>query len=813
MQFIVKHLVERREYRDKPKLILNGTKIITMMFTNLKFLDSYNYFHLPLRALPKAYGIENIEKGIFPHKFNTPESENYVGEMPAVEFYSIDNMRVKEREEFLVWYEEKKASGTIFDFEKELVRYCRDDVNILRLACSVFRKNFLKICGVCPFDKACTIASTCLYVLRKNFLKPCTVGIIPPGGYRLTDRQSAKAIYWLTWMQQVLRREIQFSARGKEHKIMGNIRVDGFCDARNPRERPICLNFHGCYWHGCPKHFPMNRDKIFQNSSESLDDRLERTRRVSAKIMSLGYELIEKWECDFDQEMKENEELRAFLSKNNLLKIKPLDPRDAFYGGRTGNTAINVREKMGYVDVRSLYPYVCKYGKYPIGHPKVYVGEECVALTGPENNDISKVEGLINCDVLPPRNLYHPVLPVKCHGKLLFPLCRSCCESMNQEDCDHEDERERMFTGSWVVDEVKKAVEFGYRVIRVHEIWQYKITCYDKVLKKGGLFHEYIDEFFKQKVMCSGFPSDCVSDEDKKAYVQRLCTDEGIEMRVEDICDSARARSVAKLCCNSMWGKMAQRENMGTSEIVTEPDKFFKLLADPEIEVTGFLPVNDEVLYVRWCCTDEVARSSSNTNVVMAAYTTAQARIILYSYLAPLNERAKYFDTDSIIYVLSNRPGAYEPRVGPLLGDMVNELGIYGHGSYISELISGGPKFYAYEVVKANGEKVYVCKIKGITLTHRTTSLLNFQSLRELVTGRGKHVAVTTENIRRTAFHDVVTRTEEKVCRPVFTKRRFVGLDKSYPYGYKKERAEEEEQVGSCSFPSSNPPDPGNAEN
>ena len=102
--------------------------------------------------------------------------------------------------------------------------------------------------------------------------------------------------------------------------------------------------------------------------------------------------------------MKENSELRQFLSKNNLLKIKPLDPRDAFYGGRTENTAIHVTRKMGYVDVRSLYPFVCKYGKDTIGHPRVYVGRECTALTGPENNDISKVKGLISCDILLPRN-------------------------------------------------------------------------------------------------------------------------------------------------------------------------------------------------------------------------------------------------------------------------------------------------------------------------------------------------------------------------------------------------------------------------
>lgn len=174
----------------------------------------------------------------------------------------------------------------------------------------------------------------------------------------MSIQDEAKAIYWLTCVQRGLGRGIQFFARGKEAQIIGNIRVDGFCADRNPQEKPLFRNFYGCYWHGCPRYFPLNRDKIFQNTKESLDDQLERMRRVSAKIKSLGYELIEKWECDFNQEMKKNQEMRTFLAMNNLLKIKFLDPHNAFSGSRT----------MDNLDERSLYLFFCKYIKYLIGH-------------------------------------------------------------------------------------------------------------------------------------------------------------------------------------------------------------------------------------------------------------------------------------------------------------------------------------------------------------------------------------------------------------------------------------------------------------
>ena len=47
--------------------------------------------------------------------------------------------------------------------------------------------------------------------------------------------------------------------------------------------------------------------------------------------------------------------------------------------------------------------------------------------------------GLVKCSVLPPRTLYHPVLPYRTHGKLMFPLCRTCADTLQQEPCCHND--------------------------------------------------------------------------------------------------------------------------------------------------------------------------------------------------------------------------------------------------------------------------------------------------------------------------------------------------------------------------------------
>ena len=69
--------------------------------------------------------------------------------------------------------------------------------------------------------------------------------------------------------------------------------------------------------------------------------------------------------------------------------INPLEPRDAFYGGRTeAFTLFQKDQDISYVDATSLYPYINKTGKIPIGHHEI-VTEDFT--------DIQQYEGLIKC--------------------------------------------------------------------------------------------------------------------------------------------------------------------------------------------------------------------------------------------------------------------------------------------------------------------------------------------------------------------------------------------------------------------------------
>jgi hypothetical protein len=85
------------------------------------------------------------------------------------------------------------------------------------------------------------------------------------------------------------------------------------------------------------------------------------------------------------------------------VKNSPINNRYAFFGieqkplkhgrGKEG-------EEIRYVDVISMYPDICKYGKFLIGHPKMYVIAGCTP-------DCLDREGIIKCKVVSPRKLYH----------------------------------------------------------------------------------------------------------------------------------------------------------------------------------------------------------------------------------------------------------------------------------------------------------------------------------------------------------------------------------------------------------------------
>ncbi|XP_065213964.1 uncharacterized protein LOC135841092 [Planococcus citri] len=430
-----------------PKTIYNGSKLMELKIKTLKLriIDSHCFVPSALSDFPKTFALTELHKGYFPHLFNTVENKNYIGKIPDKRFYCANRMKPDARKKFVDWHNARVAEGYQFDMQKELFAYCNSDVDILRRGCLQLRNDFLGIANIDPFCYI-TIASVCMATYRSMYLKPNTIAVL---NKELSDQFSDISLMWLKSLSNS--ENIAYAGNGGEVSLCG-VKVDGFDSDTN-----TVYQFHGCFWHGCPDCY--NEETVNKVNNYSMGDLYQKAMDRTEQLRLAGFTVIEMWQCKW----LKSTEYRNYKASNITQQItNPLNPRDAFFGGRTEvfklkKAVDGVNEKINYIDVCSLYPTVMYYDDYPVGHPtKIY---------SPANHDPSWF-GFIKCRILAPYDLIIPLLPVKVMmnktEKLLFPLCLKCAIE-SQSRCEHS-ATERQFVGTWSTVEVNKAIEVGYQV-------------------------------------------------------------------------------------------------------------------------------------------------------------------------------------------------------------------------------------------------------------------------------------------------------------------------------------------------------------
>ena len=757
--FIFKFLLE--EEKIFPDTIMSGNKIMRLYVPkkNITFFDSFSFLHMRLASIPKAMGISDLCKGFHPYFFY---DLNYVGEMIDEKFFDTKNMDEKTKDEFKKWYDEKSKKG-VYNFREEMYYYCGSDVDILRKGCIKFSQLFSETSKIVPFyDTNCiTIASLALKIFRYNFLRKKCIGIIPATGYRGKVNQSLIGLIWLSEINNEVDGMLEYrcSLTG-EKELLGRY-VDGYYD-------DVVYQFHGCFFHGCPNCFhPYDYNPVL---NEKYCNLYSRTKNFTFKLQNAGYRVVEKWECDFIRE-KNIPKSEFERLKTNFLPYIPLEPRNALYGGRTSPACLfkktNKNEKIFYIDFTSLYPYVQKKNKFPTGHPVIYIDDECDGI------DLNRMFGLIKCKILPPRNLYFPVLPFRHEGKLLFPLCKSCAEKTNLLNCEHSVE-ERCITGTWTTIEVNEAIKNGYQIIKTYEIYHYT--------RQEKFFSQYVNCFLKIKQEASGFPSDCYVDgeldEEKcEKYISDYHKYEGIKLEKENIKYNAGLRTIAKNILNALWGKFAQNENNTKVEFISEYEELLNLANDNNIDLTSVDFVNEEVTRVTYKNKDEMNIPLKTGNVIVASFVTSYARLELFKLINKLQERVLYFDTDSVIYLCGE--GEEQIETGNYLGELTNEL---PDNEWITQFCSSGPKSYSY-ITNLNNETVH---IKGFSLNNEDVKQkLNFLSIRTCVENKDQIINIKyTDKITKDKLNHIFKADEEKKFSFTFNKR--VVKDDFYtvPYGF-----------------------------
>ena len=211
----------------KVEAIANGLSMMKLVINGVTLLDTFSFLPMALAKLPAAFGIVGAAKGYFCHHFNRVENQGFKGDYPPAQAYGVDQMKAPQRAKFLEWHAQQ--NGKHFDFDVEILAYCRSDVSVLRQSAMKFRELFLDMTGLDCFLSAVTIASLCMTTFRTLFLKPRQIAIVPVDGYRARDRQSKIGLAWIKYISKSENKHIDHARNGGEFKI-GPYRLDGFHD-------------------------------------------------------------------------------------------------------------------------------------------------------------------------------------------------------------------------------------------------------------------------------------------------------------------------------------------------------------------------------------------------------------------------------------------------------------------------------------------------------------------------------------------------------------------------------------------------------
>ncbi|KAL3107353.1 hypothetical protein niasHT_014717 [Heterodera trifolii] len=486
----------------------------------------------------------------------------------------------------------------------------------------------------------------------------------------------------------------------------------------------------------------------------------------------------------------------------------PLDPRnDALRGGRTEpfklHHVCSDDEEILCIDIVSLYPHVMKANRFPVGNPRVVTREVLLhpptaplPWTTPDNN---KFRGLLLVRVLAPRNIRVPLLGYRTKdGRFTFPLCGWCADRRQQRPCRHGADR-RSWVTAYTHVELNKALQLGYVVTDLFEVWDYDEW-------DGTLFSSYVNTFVGLKVQATGWPEGCVTEEQRQAFVEDFERTEDIRLDSSKVEFNPGLRLIAKTLANSLWGKLAQRVGQTEIRYTRTPAEFHKLLDDPTLDKLDFVHVSDHMDRCVVRKRPEFAKAPLTNCLPVAAFVTSYGRLQLYSYMEQVltidGAELLYCDTDSIYYV--------KKMCGPCVaeGEALGQMKREHSDRRIVEFIAGGPKNYGIRHTSRDGtDERANLKIRSFRLSYAAEQLINFEAMKDLtlstynidgpiddvldnddpyVYGGGEHRAIRVNfpQIDRNVYADLFTREAHKDYRPYYAKGRVCPGMQTRPFGY-----------------------------
>jgi hypothetical protein len=423
--------------------------------------------------------------------------------------------------------------------------------------------------------------------------------------------------------------------------------------------------------------------------------------------------------------------------------------REALRGGRTDvrqfyakldQSEIEQGVRFAYVDVVSLYPYQQAVHDFPVGKPEIHIWDRdykpcnihlgtlkcgCTLKNIPRqtkviyhNEQLSEQEilddqsffGIVCASVEPPKDLFHPVLPVYDEESLkcTFPL-----DFISQ--------------GIFTSIEFKRALQVGYRLVEIHR--------FDKYKAKPSLWADKVkQQYFKKMINSRNRPSEEENQRLIQEYENKFEMGDDLQRAYDqDLWGKRGAMKQAyKTMVNCAWGKHAEKINRDTTIITNiEGNNDFDTVVynhSAGLNNIRIVPLNDECDLIRVRNDYTIVEPNLyNAYLPCAVFVPAYGRLQLWEELHKLGKRVLYHDTDSIIYKTSVT-GEYNIPENDIWGEWEREDEDVKNGGIV-EFVSSGPKSYGFKCLNGYTK----IKFKGVSLTPKTSRLINFDILKELV--------------------------------------------------------------------------------
>lgn len=745
-----------------------------------RLLDFMAFVMGSLKQIGKDFGL-SFSKGDFPHNFSRYHNLQYKGKIPPLrspeDYYGYERKRCREDQlELEVWHATEvllrcscEVSEVVmqdgvemcgicnkpayWDFQVELEKYCWIDVEILAQVVKLYREDALQ--DAAPEDSSFNwnykgVDPFTMLTQSQVGINTFLIGLETPVAIASTQ-YSLRAGYNIksnAWLREKSEREgLDIIYKGVALKEWYCKRTDSFY-AGYCVERKTIYHFLDCEYESCPMCFERG-----MNHRRGLhSDEVARQRDEELTILRRMYNVEELWEHDFDN-MAPNADGRV------------MNDRQFFYGGRTEvfkayakSDAVN---HLKYMDVCSLYPFVCATKSLPIGFPSILYGNKIDPARGHFQHP-NRYWGFMYCRVIPNRQDILGLLPNRSEsGRLQFTV-------------------EEQW-GCWHTEELYLAQEVGYVIAEIIQVYHWDADGRSDTFVRG-----YISYWLRQKQEAEGWKkcggtSEDPTVEEKTQLIERLYAKNGYigKMRMDKVRKSPVKRLIAKLKLNSWWGKWVQTKIDEAKVVINGYQQYlaFRNTAGVDMTKVRFRHIQMNQFEITYKKIIGYEMLNNKYNIFIGASVTAHARCVLHRRMLLVGpDRMVYCDTDSIV---AEEPVGEPSVIGGGLGDWVDEH----PNEEIACIYCFAPKSYNLEM--ENGENEL--KTKGISLTMQNREKVTKEIMGEMleseffVNGTQSepllldNMNITTNSrYRQLPYATLLTLYNKKVMRPVLTKRKMI---------------------------------------